>query len=439
LGVTLRDQDLFAPIRALVQVPQKTVHHTPMEKLYDCFVGILAGAQGIADINRVLRADPALQAAFGRAACAEQSTIQDTLDACTSLTVAQMHAAMDVIFRTHSQAARHDFTAAFLLLDVDLTGNPCGPKAACATPGYFAGQKNRRGRQLGRVLATDTGEIVVDRLFPGNTSLTRALRPLMAAAEQTLALDAAHRARTIVRVDGGGGSVEEVNVLLEAGYAVLCKDYSAARAVKLTQTVTRWYPDPKERGREVGWVEAPATAYVRPVQRLAVRYRKRNGQWGTEVLINSVPREEVFRRMGTPAAVGEAAVAELLAISHLYDQRGGGCETSFQGDKQGLGMRKRNKKGWNAQQMVVQLGALAHNVLVWTKAWLLPAAPQLKSYGIPRLVRDVLGILGRVERESTGTVQRIVFNDADRLAHHVVAAFQRLVARAGVAVVLGNT
>jgi hypothetical protein len=62
---------------------QKRVLSTPLEKLTDAFIGLLAGIHGIEAINRVLRTDPALQAAFGRAACAEQSTIQDTLDAGT--------------------------------------------------------------------------------------------------------------------------------------------------------------------------------------------------------------------------------------------------------------------------------------------------------------------------------------------------------------------
>ena len=48
--------------------------------------------------------------------------------------------------------------------DVDVSGLPCGPKAAFATKGYFANQRNRRGRQLGRVLATSYEEVVVDRL-----------------------------------------------------------------------------------------------------------------------------------------------------------------------------------------------------------------------------------------------------------------------------------
>jgi hypothetical protein len=240
LGVKLQEIDLLAPIRTLVHIPQKKVEYTPFEKLFDCVIGILAGAQGIQEINSVLRADPALQAAFGRHACAEQSTLQDTLDASTSLSVAQMAAAMTQIYRAHSQAYRHPFDQEYFLLDVDITGNPCGPKAACATKGYFAGQKNRRGRQLGRVLATPYHESVVDRVFPGTTQLPGALQPLLQAAEETLELDAPKRERTIVRVDGGGGSVEHVNWLLERGYRVICKDYSASRAKKLAERVRMW-------------------------------------------------------------------------------------------------------------------------------------------------------------------------------------------------------
>src|SRR6266487_1766979 len=108
LGCHLRQLDLFAPIRQLVHIPQKTVRYSPTDKLFDGFVALLAVAHGLVEINSRLRADPALQAAF-------------------------------------------------------------------ATKGYFARQRNRRGRQLGRVVASHYTEIVVDRLFPGNTQLNTAL------------------------------------------------------------------------------------------------------------------------------------------------------------------------------------------------------------------------------------------------------------------------
>jgi hypothetical protein len=70
LGVKLRQLDLFDPFRKAVHIAQKAVKHTPTDKLYDAFIGMLAGAHGLVEINTRLRADPALQAAFGRSTCA---------------------------------------------------------------------------------------------------------------------------------------------------------------------------------------------------------------------------------------------------------------------------------------------------------------------------------------------------------------------------------
>ena len=94
-----------------VQIPQKTLVHTPLEKLHLAFVACLAGARGMVEVNRRLRADPALLRAFGHGRCADQSVVQDTLDACTPATVAQMQAALDTIFRQHSQSYQHNYAA----------------------------------------------------------------------------------------------------------------------------------------------------------------------------------------------------------------------------------------------------------------------------------------------------------------------------------------
>ncbi len=110
LGIRLRGLNLFGPVRDHVHIAQKTVTHTPVQKLYDAFIAILAGAHGLVEINKRLRSDPGLQAAFGRQTCAEQSVVQDTLDACTEANVTQMHHAMDAIYRRHSQGYRHNYT-----------------------------------------------------------------------------------------------------------------------------------------------------------------------------------------------------------------------------------------------------------------------------------------------------------------------------------------
>src|SRR5256884_48722 len=217
IGVKLSQLDLFGPIRTEVQIRQKTLKHTPSDKLYDAFISLLAGAHGMVEINTRLRTDPALQHAFGRQGCAEQSVVQETLDACTEENVRQMQHALDLIYRQHSRGYRHDYQAGFQLLDVDMSGLPCGPKAAFATKGYFAGQYHRRGRQLGRVLATLYEEVVVDRLFAGNVQLIKSLQPLVEAAETTLELDAAKRARTIVPADAGGATLGDIHWLLAPG------------------------------------------------------------------------------------------------------------------------------------------------------------------------------------------------------------------------------
>ena len=168
--------------------------------------------------------------------------------------VLQMQSAVDQIYRLHSQGYRHAYPERLQLLDIDTDGRPCGKKAAFATKGYFARRPNRRGRQEGYVLATWYTEIVVKRLFSGTTQLNAALQPLIEAAEKTLVLTPEQRQRTILRIDSGGGSVDDINWMLERGYLVHAKDYSGQRAERLADSVKEWIDDPRNTGRQIGWV-----------------------------------------------------------------------------------------------------------------------------------------------------------------------------------------
>jgi hypothetical protein len=445
LGVHLRHLDLFGPIREQVHIAQKTVRYAPTDKLYDAFIALLAGAHGLVEINGRLRPDAALQTAFGRGGCAEQSVVQDTLDACSAETVEQLEAAWALIYRRHSQGYRHPYADDWQILDVDMSGMPCGKKAAMATAGYFAKQRNRRGRQLGRVMATRYREIVVERLYDGKTQLNVAVLPLVSAAEVTLDLDEAKRERTLIRIDAGAGSISDINWLLMRGYFVLTKDYSTARARVLVKQVQDWVVDPRDAQREVGLVPGPAAdyhagQYRRSITRVAVRCRLANGQWGVGVVVSSLPVAGACALAGldATAATSDPTLA-MLAYVYLYDQRGGGVETAFKEDKQGLGITKRSKKRFAAQQVVALLGALAHNVLTWAKRWMLALAPAIRRLGIKRLVRDVFGITGRVALDHDGHVHDIVLNQANRLARHLLAALQMLASSADVAVTLGET
>jgi hypothetical protein len=55
------------------------------------------------------------------------------------------------------------------------------------------------------------------------------------------------------------------------------------------------------------------------------------------------------------------------------------------------------KRKAEAQDILVLLNQLAHNVLMWARNWLTEAAPKLARFGILRLVRDLMSVSGKIE------------------------------------------
>ena len=438
IGVKTRKMKLFEPIEREVKIQQKIIKHRPVDKLLDGYIAILAGAQGMVEVNKRVRAERAVQLAFGRQSCAEQSVIQDTLDACTDQNVAEMHHALEQIFRRQSQSYRHDYQREWQVLEVDMSGRPCGRKAALATKGYFAKQRNRRGRQEGYVVANWYEEIVVERIYEGTIQLNRALRPLIEASETCLELDEAKRKRTILRIDSGGGSIEDINWALERSYRVHIKDYSGRRAAQLAKSVTQWFNDPADPARQFGWVTEDASAYVRPVRRIAVRCRKENGQWGIGVIVSNLEPKDVLWLTGRYRQDEEQESQVLLAYVHFYDQRGGGIEIEIKEDKQGLSTTKRNKKRFAAQQVLTQLEVLAHNTLIWVRYWLINHCPHIARFGLKRWMRDILHLSGVVVFDQNLDLIQLILNPDDPLAKELSVGLAALLAGEHVAVYSGE-
>ncbi|MDT5271196.1 MAG: hypothetical protein QOH49_3382 [Acidobacteriota bacterium] len=439
IGLRLRRLNLLEAIATHVRVPQKTVRHTPAEKLYDAFIAILSGAHGLSEIDTRLRADPTLQHAFGRSTCAEYSLVQDTLDACTAENAEELRRVVTSLFRAHSCAARHDYSASLQVLDLDMTGLPCGSQAELSRKGYFSKEGIRRGRQLGRVVSGATQEIVTDLLFPGNVQLNSALRSLVTAAEDVLLLDRWRRGRTVLRMDSGGGSLPDVNWCLARGYQLHCKDISSQRAAVWAATVQEWFDDPAHPERQVGWVVPEETPdYVRPVRRLAIRWRKRNRQIGHDLLISTLAPAEVLRLLGRPGPEAHEPEPVALAYAQLYDQRAGAIEVEIRESKQGVSINRRRKKRAAAQAMLTLLGTLAHNVLVWAREWLGAGEPRLRQYGLVRLLRDVLCVSGFVEVDERGVEVGVVLNRGSTLARLLAGGLRALLGEQSVTISLGG-
>lgn len=340
----MRSMGLFEVIENHVHVRQKAIKHTPVEKLQDAFIAILAGAHGLCEVNTRVRADVALQRAFGRQRCAEQSVVQQTLSSCTEKNVVEMRAAFAEIFRAHAAAYRHDYAGELQVLDADLSGLPCGKRAEAATKGYFSQPRARYGRQLGRVVAAHYEEVVVDQVYPGNVQLSTTLPHLVEEAEQTLGLNEARRERTVWRIDAGGGSMNGINWLLRRGYHVHCKDFSSRRAAHFALSVGEWHDDPRRAGRQLGWALVKEGDYAQPVRRLAIRWRRRNGQRCHALLISTLEAADVLRLVGRPLEQHADPQAVLAAYAELYDQRGGTVEIELKESKQGGGWRSGTRR-----------------------------------------------------------------------------------------------
>ena len=203
--------------------------------------------------------------------------------------------------------------------------------------------------------------------------------------------------------------------------------YAWQRAKKLAKSVETWVPVPTRKGipgREAGGVSKPHR-YGRKTVQVAVRTPKQDGTWSYAVLVTTKT---------------DASVAEIV---REYDKRSGAPESSFSQDYEALSLRKYRKSGFVAQQVLVLLSQLVHNLLIWLKGWLTEAlAPRrgcggkvavhraktrqtVEVRGLKRLRRALLSIPGQVCFEGKRVVGRRL-TPLYPLIHHVTTALEAL-------------
>ena len=123
-------------------------------------------------------------------------------------------------------------------------------------------------------------------------------------------------------------------------------------------------------------VPAQPHRYGRRIVTVARRWRDENGKLYQDLLITTLmdlsPEE----------------------IAKLYDQRGG-MEVDIRGDKRGLHLEGLRKKRFYAQEALVLLAQLAHNLLVWYKRWFL-SGTKAAELGVERLLEEVLAMPAQI-------------------------------------------
>ena len=166
---------------------------------------------------------------------------------------------------------------------------------------------------------------------------------------------------------------------------------------------------------------------------------KKKSSWGYGVILSTLAPKDVLLLTGSYEQQVDNPKAVLLAYVNFYDARGGGVEIEINEDKQGLSTSKPNKKRFEAQQVLSQLEALAHNVLVWARQWLAPNCPKIARLGIKRLVRDGFQLDGFLSFDQSINRLQFVLNRADPLTLELSAGLAPLLASEHVAVYLGET
>ena len=407
LGEYLRRQCFFAPLREQVQIPQKAVRYRPIEKVLAGLLGILCGAKTIAQSNGTIRLDPAVQRAFGRTGCAEQSTIARTLQASTPETVDQLSRVSWYYLKRYGQTPHHRYAERLLWVDVDVTPLPIGAQAEGSERTWMGRNRSKTGRKILRWTVSTYREIRHETLLRGKASAVPALKTALGELETHLGWTRERRQRIVLRLDGGFGTTEVLNWLLSRGYQVVAKISHSGRVRKLRQAVGPWQPT-SSPGREIAAVLHPHR-FCRATRQWVIRTPKDKGGYQYAVLVTTL------------TDLGPAALAD------AYDGRAT-IESSFCQDKQALGLVTRRQRRWEAQQMVLLLARLAHHLLLWGKQWLsrVPATRRrLQGYGLVRLLRDVWTVPG-VIRWRHGWMVSVRFSPLHPLATPLQASFSEL-------------
>ena len=460
LAPLITGRKIFDYIHEGVKIPQKEVDYSPSDKLVFVVIGIMSGCEAVFDLNQNLRVDKLLLHAFGYEKCADQSVIQDTLNAAIGENVQQLEWALKAIWDENNLTIplleKAQKEGGVVTVDMDLSGMPASKKAEGAEKGYFAGKRNIYGRQLARVLIPKTQEIVTESLYSGKKTSCKVFKAMVHKMERILSLETRDQRKLIrLRLDGGFGTDENINYALWLDYHLLVKMYSGNRAKVLAKSFQDWVdisPGPNNRPRQAGWVSMPHR-YCRKTRQLAIRMPKKKGDGYQYSVVVTTDMN-----------------ADMHATVRDYDGRSGVPESTFCQDNQGLGNRKRRKRGFVAQQMLILLTQLAHNLIRWMQSWLTKAmesmakystsassetnsddwwvpasdpAPSdadlaratLNSFGMKRFVHQVLCLSGVVVVRK-GKVRQVKLNPLYPLISRMALAFEALLKPYGIAVSL---
>ncbi|MCP4579208.1 MAG: hypothetical protein GY846_23285 [Deltaproteobacteria bacterium] len=173
------------------------------------------------------------------------------------------------------------------------------------------------------------------------------------------------------------GTDENVNWGLWRNFQILMKGYSGPRAQQLASRIAddAWCDVSAGGQRWMAWAVNPPR-FGRHLNIFVLRWPGKKKQHYATLL-------------------SSLCHLQPEATWRLYDGRGA-VESEIKADKQGLRLPKRRKQSFAAQEALILLTDLAHNILSWVHHWVLEDTP-FADFGTERMVDELFCIPGSVE------------------------------------------
>lgn len=169
-----------------LKINMKTVYHTPVEKIVELFVSMIAGCPDVKTLNNRLVPDRLAAAAWGQRQFADQSQVSEVLHRISPDNLLQLEEVFHQLFLRQSLARRHP-PGAWLVVDIDMTGLPVSPTSTTYQGAAFGFMQKQKGKGYKLSCAYTGGEFseVLGGLFdPGSAHCVTRLTDLLLLVEK---------------------------------------------------------------------------------------------------------------------------------------------------------------------------------------------------------------------------------------------------------------
>ena len=241
-------------------------------------------------------------------------------------------------------------------------------------------QKNSYTRHVLRVTVPNYHESLLSLIYPGDRQACEWFKPALQNLTEHWPWSQSQCQQVVVRTDAGLGTDANINYALWLQFQVLMKGFSGTRTQAwVKQLVHPPWTEDVARLRAITAAPTPLR-FGRRTHNYLLRWVSPKGKLSYGTLISSL------------------LDLDPLTTLRLYDGRGAD-EGEISSDKTGLLLPKRRKQSLAAQEALVLLTDVAHNLLAWLHPWALQNTP-FARFGPQRLISDLLSVPGHLEFEN---------------------------------------